>query len=124
MPAPMTAPIASMIRSPAPSTRLREFGSSAAASSAIGVRANTDMCLEASVPGPGRVGGGSGIGEHGEASHEVLVADRDETARLGIALLHQPARLGVAFLHQSSCLCVPFFDLGELLRHHILELPH
>src|SRR5262245_22896723 len=41
MPAPMTAPIASMTRSPAPNTRLRERASSpGGCSSEIGLRAN------------------------------------------------------------------------------------
>src|SRR5947209_19609772 len=44
IPAPMTAPIASMIRSPAPSSRLRELGCSpSATSSAIGFRAKSDF---------------------------------------------------------------------------------
>src|SRR3954462_5569217 len=43
IPAPITAPIASMIRSPAPSDRFSEFGCpSSAIRSAIGLRAKSD----------------------------------------------------------------------------------
>src|SRR3954452_15193130 len=44
IPAPMTAPIASMIRSPAPSSRFSAFGwSPSSTSSAIGFRAKSDF---------------------------------------------------------------------------------
>ncbi len=44
MPAPMTAPIASMIKSPAPRTRFSDCSvPSLASSSAMGLRANKDM---------------------------------------------------------------------------------
>src|SRR5512132_1148548 len=50
IPAPITAPIASMMRSPGPSTRLRPFGSSPSAiSSAMGFRANSDRIISGGI---------------------------------------------------------------------------